>query len=197
MLVDLIRHGETEMPGCLLGRSDPLLSERGWEQLRRQTQGRNWARVICSPRRRTRLFAEWMAMERNLPLAVGEEWSELDFGEWDGRIIAELAADASTRDALALLYQSADARPPGGESWLDLQRRVGRGLDSLLEEPAQQSALVVAHAGPMRAALALSCGIEFSRLWALRIVPATRITLRIGSDAQAGLWGEIIEVVQP
>ena len=38
-LIDLLRHGETETPGRLLGRSDPPLSEQGWRQFERQTAG--------------------------------------------------------------------------------------------------------------------------------------------------------------
>ena len=57
--------------------------------------------------------------------------------------------------------------------------------------------LVITHAGPMRAALALACGIPFANLWAFKIDPGTRITLRAGRDPGAGLWGEIVEVVQP
>jgi alpha-ribazole phosphatase len=49
----------------------------------------------------------------------------------------------------------------------------------------------------MRAALALACGLPFANLWAFTINPATRITLRAGRDDHAGLWGEIVEIVQP
>ena len=35
MLIDLLRHGETETPGRLLGRTDPALSEAGWRQVER------------------------------------------------------------------------------------------------------------------------------------------------------------------
>ena len=58
--------------------------------------------------------------------------------------------------------------------------------------------LVVTHAGPMRAALALACGLPFANLWAFKIDPGTRITLRGRPRSTGGsLWGEIVEVVQP
>ena len=52
MLIDLLRHGETETPGRLLGRTDPALSEAGWRQVERQTTNRNWDLIIASPRLR-------------------------------------------------------------------------------------------------------------------------------------------------
>ena len=41
-LIDFIRHGETRSPGRLLGRTDAPLSEMGWQQFQRQTDGRRW-----------------------------------------------------------------------------------------------------------------------------------------------------------
>ena len=49
----------------------------------------------------------------------------------------------------------------------------------------------------MRATLAHTCAIPFANLWAFSIKPGTRLTLRAGRDKTAGLWGEIVEVVQP
>jgi alpha-ribazole phosphatase len=49
----------------------------------------------------------------------------------------------------------------------------------------------------MRAALALACNIPIESLWAIRIDPATRITLRTGRGDWGALWGEIVETVQP
>lgn len=197
-LIDLVRHGETETPGRLLGRSDPALSDAGCYQFEWQTAGRSWDAIVASPRQRTRAPAERLASERGMELRVDDDWAELDFGEWDGRLLAELHADARTADALAALYRDADADgAPGGENWCALQDRVAGALDRLLAPPMPQSVLIVTHAGPMRAALSLICGIAFSHLWAFRIDPGTRVTLHAGRDADKRLWGEIIEIVQP
>jgi alpha-ribazole phosphatase len=197
MLIDLLRHGETETPGRLLGRTDPPLSENGWRQFERQTSGRSWDLIVASPRLRTRAAAECLAGEAGVAWTVDDAWAEVDFGDWDGREVAGLRADTATADALAALYSSPDAPgAPGGESWHDLSARVSGALDRLLAKPTERL-LVVTHAGPMRAALALACGLPFANLWAFTINPATRITLRAGRDDRAGLWGEIVEIVQP
>jgi alpha-ribazole phosphatase len=197
-LIDFVRHGETVTPGRLLGRTDPELADAGWWQLEWQTQGRTWDLILGSPRLRSRAPVERLAAELGISHRIDDDWAELDFGDWDGRALAELRADPTTAEALAALYRSPDAAgAPGGESWQDLNTRIGRAVDRLLAEPAPATALVVTHAGPMRAALSLLCGIPFANLWAFKIDPGTRMTLRAGRDPGAGLWGEIVEVVQP
>ena len=197
MLIDLLRHGETETPGRLLGRTDPPLSEHGWRQFERQTRGRTWDLIVASPRLRARAAAECLAGEAGVAWSIDDDWAEIDFGDWDGRELTALRADPATAAALAALYGSPDAPgAPGGESWHDLSARVSCAIDRLLATPAERL-LVVTHAGPMRAALALACGLPFANLWAFTINPGTRITLRVGRDDHAGIWGEIVEIVQP
>ncbi|HEY8248135.1 MAG TPA: histidine phosphatase family protein [Hyphomicrobium sp.] len=198
MRIDLLRHGETATPGRLLGRTDPVLSDTGWQQLGRQTTDRRWDTIVASPRQRTRAPAEQLAAERALPLRVDDDWAEMDFGDWDGREISALRADATCADALAALYGGADAaQAPAGETWHALNARIARALARLLDVPSPTSVLVITHAGPMRAALALVCGIPPASLWAVKIDPGTRITLHAGRDPGTGLWGEIVEVAQP
>jgi alpha-ribazole phosphatase len=198
MLITLIRHGETEAAARLLGRTDAALSPMGWEQFERQTQTAVFDVVVSSPRQRARLPAERLAAAHKVPLRIDDDWAELDFGEWDGAALCDLHGDPATAAALAGLYRSADAPgAPGGESWRQLEARTVRAIDRLLGSGAGSRVLVTTHAGPMRAVLAVVCAMPFVNLWSIRIDYGTRITLRVGRDAGAGLWGEIIEVVQP
>jgi len=198
MLIDLVRHGETQATGRLIGRADVPLSDAGWQQFERATKDLAYDAVVASPRQRARLPAEALASARNLPLRIDADWAELDFGEWDGCVVAELEADTATAAALAALYRSPDATAaPGGENWRALQTRVRSAMDSLLALHGERSRVLVStHAGPMRAALAHACAIPFANLWAFRIGFGTRITLRAGCDANSGLWGEVVELVQ-
>lgn len=204
VLVDLIRHGETVTPGRLIGRSDPLLSELGRAQIDRQTQDRSWDTIVSSPRLRALEPAQRIGSDRELGVRIDDDWRELDFGAWDGRTLEELRAASETADAFMAFYRSADAPAPpgGGESWHMLEARVAAALRRLLDPSATDIAppatvLVVTHAGPIRAALSVACAIPFANLWTFRIEPGTRFTLRVGRDGRAGLWGEIVEVVQP
>lgn len=196
-LIDLIRHGEPDHPGLLLGRTDSALSAAGWKQFERQTSGREWSAVVSSPLRRAREPAENLARERHLELAIDADWSELDFGDWDGRPISDLNADGKIAELLAALYRCSQAPgPPNGENWQDFQARIARALDRLVGKRSAENVLVVTHGGPIRAVLNLACAMPFNALWALRIDHGTRVTLRVESSTEASFWGEIVEIVQ-
>ncbi len=196
-LIDLLRHGETERHGLLLGRTDVALSEAGWQQLERQAASRTWSSIVTSPLRRSREPAEKLARLRGLPLLTDDDWAELDFGDWDGRPIAELRADPAIARQLDAFYRDAEAPgPPNGESWRLLCGRAARAIARLLKLETNGTVLVVSHAGPMRAALSIACAIPLEHTWAIRIDPGTRVTLHVEQD-DGHLWGEIVEVVQP
>ena len=129
---------------------------------------------------------------------IDSDWSELDFGVWDGRELAELRADKNIAAQLDAFYQSADAQgAPEGESWQQLRKRVERAMRRLAERSSEDRVLVVSHGGPIRTAMAIACDIALERTWAFRIDYATRVTLRLEHDESGRLWGEIIEIVQP
>jgi len=196
-LIDLIRHGATESPGRLLGRTDAAISDDGMRQLARQVQGRSFELIVASPLARSRVPAERIAEERNLVLSVDPDWAELDFGDWDGRLVTELSADPEIAQAMDALYRAPAEWTPGGESWLSMQQRIKRALARLAQHDTETRALVITHAGPIRSAVAIACDIPFEKLWALRVSFATRLTLRIGTQKGGRLWGEIVEIVQP
>jgi alpha-ribazole phosphatase len=197
-LIDLVRHGETEQGGLLLGRTDGALSQAGWLQFERQTANRTWSSVVSSPLRRSREPAEKLARRLNVPMRIDSDWAEVDFGDWDGRPLAELRADPAIAAQLDALYRSPDAAAaPRGESWQALLGRVADALDRLSDAPASETALVVTHGGPIRAALALACAIPFEQLWTFKIGYGTRVRLRVEKENERRRWGEIIEIVQP
>lgn len=198
MRVDLVRHGKTDRPGVLLGRTDAAATEASSADLVRQTDGRTWSAIVSSSLRRTQTFAERLAHERGLPLRIDSDWCELDFGDWDGQPVEALRRDAAIAAHLDAFYRDADTpAAPGGESWRALEVRIARALDRMLDTEASDGALVVAHGGPIRAALSLACGLPFASTWAFRIDYATRVTLEIARGADGKIWGEIVEVAQP
>lgn len=198
-LLDLIRHGAVETPGLLLGRrTDAGLSAEGWEQFARQTAYRHWSAIVSSPLRRARGPVEQLAARLEIPLKIDADWSELDFGIWDGRKLSELRADAMVAEKLDALYWDEDGvGAPGGESWQQLRERVARALATLCQRRDDNRILVATHGGPIRAAISIACDIPFARTWAFRIDYGTRISLRTARGEDGRPWGEIIEVVQP
>jgi alpha-ribazole phosphatase len=198
MRIDLLRHGTTGRNGFLDGRNDPPLTETGWQQFVKQTEGGNWPLVVASPLSRARLAAEDHARRSGCALRVDADWAELDFGNWDGRQRAEIAAEPEGAALLASFYANPAAfTAPGGEKWIGLQQRVARALDRLLAQPDLAPVLVVTHGGAIRAALAQLLAWPLQSLWSLRIDPATRITLEAGRSGDGTRWGEIVEIIQP
>lgn len=193
MIVDFLRHGETERAGDMLGRTDPSLSSNGHTAMASQLGAHRWPLIVSSPLLRARETAEIAARESAVRIEIDPGWREIDFGDWDGRPRTALADDP----ALAAFYADPEANtPPNGERLTDVRHRVTGALERLLAH-TDSPALVVAHGGSIRVALAVLLAIPFERLWAFRIVCGTRMRVALGHHDTRGLWGEIIEIVQP
>lgn len=144
----LIRHAPALSEGRLCGRTDVAadLSDGALVAAVRAalpTPGR----LIVSPALRCRQTAAALWPDEG---ARDDRLWEQDFGDWDGRSYTDLP-DLGPLSAADL----AAHRPPGGESFADLCDRVH---PALLDHAAQGPATIVAHAGVIRAALALALG---------------------------------------
>lgn len=90
---------------------------------------------------------------------------EQNFGEWEGRSYGEDGPDLT-----AFWRDPANTRPPEGESFADLCERVGRFVASATEQDSAD-VVVVAHAGVVRAALALALGLPPVQALAFEVSP--------------------------
>ena len=156
----MVRHGRTAHNAArrLLGRLDVPLDELGERQARALGEVpvlRQAARVVSSPLTR----AVDTAAAIGPPVSVDERWAEIDYGIYDG---LELPAAAE-------LWEGWDRdlgyRPEGGESLLDLGRRVRRACDDLWEEAAEVDVVVVSHVSPIKAAVAWALGVGDEICW--------------------------------
>ncbi len=196
-MVDLLRHGTTGRSGHLDGRTDFPVDDDGWAQFRRQTEGRMWPLIVTSPLRRARECAEQLAHQTGARLHVDPDWAELDFGALDGLSHERIAQDPDLSAAQAAFQADPSACSlPEGEAWVAFEQRISRALGRLASEEGTGPVLVVSHAGAMRAAMSVACGIAFAPLWSVRISHGTRVRLRLGSDAGGRMWGEIVELSQ-
>lgn len=173
----LLRHGAAEgsAEGRFFGRTDVDLLPRGEEQMRGAAprlapwlNGEGEAAVFSSPLRRARKSALVLcgALGWNPPGGVGamEGLSELGLGEWEGETYASL----SRKEPERLKAHYADfvrSRPPGGESLLDLARRVRRAVQDLRAAARGRTVLVVAHAGVNRVILCDALGMPLENFF--------------------------------
>lgn len=146
MRVMILRHAPPLTGGRLAGRTDVEADCRDRAALDAvAARIGTGMRVISSPARRCLQTAHalGLAPERH-ELALWEQ----DYGAWEGLTYAELPdLGPLMPDALAR------HRPEGGESFLDMAARVQPVLEGL-----ETDTLLVAHAGTVRAALALVVG---------------------------------------
>ncbi len=193
MILDLVRHADTGRRGHMDGRSDPPLLPGATAALCRRHAGIPWARVISSPLQRAHDTARALALPLGLPVGTYPQWAELDFGDWDG-----CRGDALPPAAVAAFHADPLRNPPpGGEAWEVFGQRITAALNALLANADDRPVLVVSHGGPLRMALSLVCGLPLPSLWALRIDYGTRLRLRVERDEGGGVWGEVLELVQP
>ncbi len=172
----ILRHAPLAQPG-LAGRRDVAAdcSDRAtlaWARTALAAAGTHWS----SPALRCRQTCAALELDPEWHPALWEQ----DFGAWEqpGAAIPDLGPLPPA--------ELARQRPPGGESFLDMAARV----QPLLAR-AQGTVAVIAHAGTVRAALALAVGpaaLSFS------VAP---LSLTILSRSPAGWAVEAVNRVAP
>lgn len=147
----LIRHAPSHPPGRLYGRTDVAADVTNGQEIAAVQQAAGAVtRWISSPAVRCRqtLAAIW---GDNTPATEDPRYWEQDFGEWDGLAYGEVPdIGALAPEALA------QHRPPAGESFRDLCDRVQPALLDVAGQAGTARIAIVAHAGVVRAALALA-----------------------------------------
>lgn len=155
----LLRHGRTEANarGLLQGRIDLDLDDLGRRQA---AAAAAWLgpvdRVVSSPLARARQTAEAFGE----PIEIDDRFIELDYGDWEGRPVADVPAETWSRWRADL-----DFRPPGGETLNELGRRVRSALDELSTSVGDHTVVVVSHVSPIKASVAWALGVDDATTW--------------------------------
>lgn len=182
----LIRHAAHGHLGAVLsGRSPGIpLSDIGREQaasLAASLAGVPLVRLLTSPVQRARETAQAIAVShRNLAAEVGPGFDEIDFGEWTGRGFAELENDPAWRRWNS---ERALARPPGGESMAEAQRRAWQALNAAAARHSGETIAIVSHCDIIRALVAQVLALPLDAVHRFDVDPASVSRLVIGD------WG--------
>jgi alpha-ribazole phosphatase len=184
-IVDLLRHGEPEGGQMFRGAVDDPLSPRGWDQMRAAVGDyREWDAIVSSPLVRCAAFAGELAERLDRPLEIVGEFSEISFGVWEGRAVAEVHETDSL--ALARFWRDPVAYPiPGGEPVADFDRRVGQAWGSLLERHHGRHVLLVVHGGTIRMVLRRLLDMPVRRIWRFEVPFASVSRIRLHRDPEA------------
>ena len=164
-----LRHGETDWnrTGRLQGTLDIPLNDLGREQavhagrvlgglIARDGRNKDTLPFVASPLGRARMTMELAREQLQLPpadYALDGRLREIGYGSWEGRTLAE--AEAQDPDLFAhRLRDKWTVGAPGGETYLDVQRRMQAWYNDL-----RTDTVAVAHGGTARA-LMVALGFE-------------------------------------
>ncbi|EDM66054.1 hypothetical protein PE36_05388 [Moritella sp. PE36] len=157
----LVRHGEPQIRNALLGRTNPELSELGWQQMLDNSANLTDIDVmIASPLQRCALFAEYIAAQQQVPLHIKPDFAEFDFGDWDGRSYQELHNDFP-QDMHNFFIDPGNNTPPNGESLADFSQRVEAALLSVLQQHQGKRIALFVHSGVIRTLIAWCLKIDY------------------------------------
>ncbi|MCV2872766.1 histidine phosphatase family protein [Defluviimonas sp. WL0050] len=145
----LIRHAPALHGGRLCGRTDVPAdcSDTARIAALRDRIGQP-DRILVSPALRCRQTARALWPDLGAPETDAALW-EQDFGDWEGMAFTDLPDLGAISSSALATY-----RPPGGESFSDLCTRIA----PVLSAAQGGSVAIVAHAGVVRAGLALALG---------------------------------------
>ena len=169
-MIYLVRHGQTQFNAerRQQGRLDSDLTPLGRSQaaaVGRLLQGltgkpAGW-RLVASPLGRAQATADIIGRTLGLTAETDPRVTEVSFGEWDGRLRDELAAEHPEVFARKDWQFSA----PGGERYEDVHARVSGWLADLPPE-SHRKVIVVSHGGAGRVLRGAFLGLSCEETWA-------------------------------
>ena len=184
MILDLLRHGETEQGGGLRGSLDDALTELGWAQMRSALGDRAaWDVLVSSPLQRCARFADELGERLGLMVQREADLQELHFGEWEGRSALQIMQTQA--DELGRFWADPYSyTPPGGEAVSAFAERVLGAVARLHQQHAGKRVLLVTHGGVMRLLLARARGLPKEQLLQVEVGHGALVRLSLGEDGQ-------------
>lgn len=141
-----MRHGDTTLSDTLLGRTNPPVSELGWQQMALAVKSVSPERIISSPLLRCAEFAKHQAKHLNIECELWQLAEEIDFGDWDGKARSELY---QLPEVMTFFASPSLVNIPNGEQYSEFKTRITALLNAL-SELANERILVVTHGGVMK-----------------------------------------------
>ncbi|WP_313712644.1 alpha-ribazole phosphatase family protein [Pseudomonas sp.] len=175
MILDLLRHGETELGGGLRGSLDDALTDKGWGQMREALADAGpWDVLVSSPLQRCARFAAQLG----LPVQLEADLQELHFGEWEGRSALQIMQ--AQADELGRFWADPYSyTPPAGEPVAAFAERVLAAIGRLRQQHAGKRVLLVTHGGVMRLLLARARGLSREQLLQVEVGHGALVRLAV------------------
>lgn len=163
-MIYLLRHGQTPFNAerRMQGHMDTPLNARGVQQaaamgalLRRLIPDTAGWRIVASPLTRAQDTAKAVGAALDLPVETDRRLIEVTVGEWEGRLLDDVAAEHPE------LFKSRQwfFHAPGGETYDQMTSRIGAWLDDLAPEP-DRKVIAVCHGVTSRVLRGLYAGMS-------------------------------------
>lgn len=188
----LVRHGASlwNEEGRIQGHQDVPLSSEGYQQARAVAERLvqiPFAEVYTSDLQRAKSTAEEIARRRGLSPICLQDLRERFLGEWEGLSLQEVQEKYAD---LLTLYRSDPVQynPPGAETFLELQKRVSRAIEKIVEDHPQETIVVVSHGGPIRVFIAWVLQMPLRLIRRLQVAKNCSITVVRYTGYAENLW---------
>lgn len=180
----LIRHATTDSVGKRLsGRLAGInLNENGRmqaDELAEQLKGLSITAIYSSPLERTMQTADAISNVLGLKPVVCEDFLEINFGEWTNLTFQELDSEPQFKRFNSF---RSFTRVPGGESMLEAQLRMVKGIEELCINHPDETVIIVSHSDLIKATVAYYSGIHLDMFQRIEISPASVSIIEIGKD---------------
>ena len=181
-LIIFVRHGRTPTTGTKLpGRAPNLhLSDEGKSQAEMVAKeiekssssflGTKVSAVYASPMERTQETAKPIAKTLTLRVRTLQGLNECDFGDWTGRRLRDLS---KLKSWSTIQKQPSSFRFPNGESFTEMQNRMLKTVDKILERHSGETVVCVSHADPIKSILASAVGTPLDLFQRILVGPCS------------------------
>ena len=145
--------------------------------------------LLSSPLRRTLETAEAVAASLGLPIEVEDGLPGVRLRRV-GRAHARPRSRQRWPDEIAAWLGSRTARPPGGESVADVQKRVEAALASTLERVPREDVVVVSHVNPIKLCVRYCLQAPWEVTHRMLLAPGSLdddVVLRVGRERASEL----------
>ena len=165
MKLIIVRHGETieNTKHIMMGHRHGTLTKKGREQAKAVAQKLRNQRIdaiFSSDLGRARNTVKQIAKYHNAPVVYTKALREQHYGIFQGRPLSELLEAQESGAA----RRGAAFRLPGGESRLDMTRRVGRFVKELEGKYEDKTVLILGHGGTVWSLISIYKHVPFSEV---------------------------------
>ena len=140
-------------------------------------------RLVTSSLARTRQTGAAIAAALGLSVDIDPDWDEQSFGDWDGAVFADLAAQHS--EELRRLWLDRDYRRPGGETMAEVEARVLQAYERAVAHGG--TVVVLTSRKPILVVLGWVLGIPSERFWVLSTDPASLTGVELWPDGRTSV----------